>query len=118
MPGFESPSGSKPDAEKLHRREVALAEELRHRARLVDADAVLAGERAARVDARVEDRRRERLGALGLALDRLVVEHERVQVPVAGVEDDATRSPYSALSSAVRRSTSGSFVRGTTPSWT
>ena len=93
MPGFASPSGSKPDAEQLHRREIALAEELRHRARLVDADAVLAGERAARVDAGVEDRRRELLGALGLALDRLVVEHERVQVPVAGVEDARDPQP-------------------------
>ena len=80
---------------------------------------MLAGERAAGVDAGVEDRSRQPLGPLGLAFDRLVVEHERMQVAVAGVED--ARDPQAVLlgeSSAVRRSTSGSRVRGTTPSWT
>src|SRR5262249_44730088 len=59
-------------AEAVHHREVVGAEELGHRAHLVDADAVLAGERAARVDADVEDRGGAALGALGLALDAVV----------------------------------------------
>ena len=64
-------------------------EHQRHRAGLVDADAVLAGDRAAGRDAGVEDRARAQLGPLGLALDGPVVEDERVQVAVAGVEDVA-----------------------------
>ena len=77
----------------LHHREVVLAEHQRHRARLVGADAVLAGDRAARVDARLEDPARELLGARGLALDAAVVEDERMQVAVAGVEDVADAQP-------------------------
>ena len=80
---------------------------------------MLAGERAAGVDARLEDRLGQPLRLLGLPLDRAVVEHERVEVPVAGVEDVADAQPVLGLdSSSIRRSTSGSFVRGTTPSWT
>ena len=68
--------------------EVALREHLRHRARLVDADAVLARERAARIEAGGEDC----LGELArpLALSRSsVVQHQRMQVAVARVEDVA-----------------------------
>ena len=87
--------------------------------RLVRADAVLAGDRAAVLDAQVEDRARHLLGPLGLARHGVVEEHQRVQVAVAGVEDvghpDAV---LAADSSAMRRSTSGSAVRGITPSWT
>ena len=79
---------------------------------------MLAGERAARVDARLENRLREPPRPLGLALDAPVVEHERVEVAVAGVEDVADAQPVLRLELAIRRSTSGSFVRGTTPSWT
>src|SRR5712692_6771058 len=77
----------------LHRVEVAGPEQERHRARLVDSDPVLAGDRAARLDARVEDRLGQLLGALGLALVALVVEDERMEVPVAGVEDVADPQP-------------------------
>ena len=71
------------------------------------------------VDAGVEDRRREPLGPLGLALDALVVEDERVQVAVAGVEDvrrraGRTRSRARRCGAAPR----AACVRGTTPSWT
>ena len=66
----------------------------------------------------VEDRGGELLGALGLALDALVVEHERVEVAVAGVEDVGDAQAVLSASSRGRRSTSGSRVRGTTPSWT
>ena len=70
LPGFASPCGSKARAEPLHRLEVVLAEHQRHRARLVGADAVLAGDRAARVDARLEDLLGQLLGALRLAVAR------------------------------------------------
>ena len=61
----------------------------RHRAGLVGADAVLAGDRAAGVDAGLEDLLGEQLRALRLARDARVVEHERMEVAVAGVEDVA-----------------------------
>ena len=78
---------------------------------------MLAGERAARVDAGFEDLLGELARALGLA--RLgVVEDERVEVAVAGVEDVADAQPVARRQLPIRRSTSGSLVRGTTPSCT
>ena len=78
---------------------------------------MLARERAARVEARVEDRLGELARLLGLA--RLgVVEDERVEVAVAGVEHVADAQAVLAESSSIRRSTSARRVRGTTPSWT
>ena len=53
--GWRCPAGSKARAQPRHRGEVGLAEQQRHRARLVGADAVLAGDRAAGVDAGLED---------------------------------------------------------------
>ena len=50
---------------------------------------MLAGDRAARVDAEHEDQLRKLLRTRGLALDAPVVEHERMQIAVAGVEDVA-----------------------------
>ena len=82
-------------------------------------DAVLAGDRAAVLDAQVEDRAGHLLGPLGLARHRVVEEHQRMQVAVAGVED--VRHPDAARrrpARAIRRSTSGSAVRGITPSCT
>src|SRR4029450_5441385 len=64
----------------LHRLQVVGAEEEGHRAGLVDADTVLAGQRAAYVDARFQDRLRQRPRALRLALGARVVEHQRMQV--------------------------------------
>ena len=58
------------------------------------------------------------LRALRLAVDTVVVEHERVQVAVAGVEDVADPQAVLVAQLAIRRSTSGSCVRGTTPSCT
>ena len=53
------------------------------------------GQRPAGVDARGEDLRRQLLSPGGLAFDRAVVEHQRVQVAVAGVEDVADAKPVS-----------------------
>ena len=61
----------------------------RHVRLLVGADAVLAGDRAAGLDAVRQDLRRDLLGVLRLARDRLVVADERVQVAVARVKDVA-----------------------------
>ena len=52
-------------------------------------------------------------------VDGVVEEHQRVQVAVAGVEDVGhPDARVAATSSAIARSTSGSAVRGITPSWT
>src|SRR5262245_66137647 len=71
--------------EPLEHVQIPLREHSRHRARLVHPDTVLAGERATRVEARLEDRLGELTRALGLTCLR-VVEDEWVQVAVAGME--------------------------------
>ncbi len=72
--------------DQLHGVQVIGVEHLRHVAGLVDADAVLAGDRAAVVQAGVQDRAGQFLGRGRLGGRGVVVEHQRVQVPVAGVE--------------------------------
>src|SRR3954470_13948903 len=74
-------------AQLLERLEVGLVEHLRHVALLVDADAVLAGDRAAGVYAGLDDQPGQLLGALGLALAGAVVADEGMEVAVTGVED-------------------------------
>src|SRR5439155_406211 len=80
-----------------HRLEVLRPEEERHRANLVEPDPVLAGDRAAGIDARLEDRLGERRRPPALALHALVVEDERRQVPVAPVEDARDAQPVLAF---------------------
>ena len=87
LAGVGEPGGVERAAQALERVEVGLVEHLRHVLLLVHADAVLAGDRAAGVQAGVDDQAAQLLGALGLALDPAVVADQRVQVAVAGVED-------------------------------
>ena len=72
--------------DQLHGVQVVGVEHLRHVPGLVHADAVLAGDRAAVFQAGVQDRAGQLLGRDRLRRRRVVVEHQRVQVPVAGVE--------------------------------
>src|SRR5262249_158885 len=65
--------------------EVGFREHRRHQVALLDADAVLAGEHAADLDAQPQDVGAERLGAVELARLVGIVEDERMQVAVAGV---------------------------------
>ena len=58
-----------------------------HQVALLDADAVLAGQHAADLDAEPQDVGAERLGPLELAGLVGVVEDQRMQIAVAGVED-------------------------------
>src|SRR3954453_19032836 len=83
LAGVGEPSWVERAAQLLERREVLLRELLRHVALLVDADAVLARDRAALLDARLDDQPSELLRPRGLALHGGVEEHERVQVAVA-----------------------------------
>ena len=87
LPGLEMLCGVEGAADQLHGVEVLVGVHPRHVLRLVHADAVLAGDRAAVLDAQVEDRAADLLGRLAGALDGVVEEHQRVQVAVAGVED-------------------------------
>src|SRR3954452_3623523 len=90
LPGVRPPVGVEGAAQHLERREIGLREHPRHVALLVDADAVLAGDRPAGLEAGHHDLARELLGARGLAL---AIADERVQVAVAGVEDVAHLEP-------------------------
>src|SRR3954464_4646075 len=74
------PRGVERAAQALERGQVGLVEHLRHVLLLVDADPVLAGDRAARLEAGVENKTRELFRALGLALLAAVVADERVEV--------------------------------------
>src|SRR5690606_17483827 len=86
LAGVAQPARVPRAADAAHDLQVVDAEHLRHRARLVRPDAVLARERPAQLHAQLRDLAGELLGALGLARGR-VVEHERVEVAVARVED-------------------------------
>ena len=110
FPGLQSPSGSNARAGGPSPRGRPQRTS-RHRARLVDADAVLAGERPARVDARVQDlgrdrsarsprpRPRRRRGRAGAGCRR----RRGTRSP--------TRRPDSSPSASIRRSTSGARAR-------
>ncbi len=70
LPGLQRPSGSKAVRTRSMAREVVLGEHHRHRAGLVDTDAVLAGDRAAGVHAQLDDAARDRFRPLDLASPR------------------------------------------------
>ncbi len=77
--------------------EVRRVELIRHEIALLDADAVLARQHAADVDAELQDLEAERFGSLDLAGHIGVVEDQRVQVAVAGVEDIRNAQPVALL---------------------
>ena len=66
--------------------QVCLAEHFRHQVTLLDADAVLAGEHAADLDAEAQDRGAELLGPLQFAWFVGVIEDQRVKIAIAGME--------------------------------
>ena len=107
----------RPDSQ--HHTEVVGREHRRHVLRLVGADAVLAGERTAGLDAIRQDLRRDLDRSIGLARAR----SRRSKSTDAGCRLPRERRCRSAVRIAPRvagcgSSTSGSRVRGTTPSWT
>ena len=73
--------------------EVGLVEHLAHQVALLDPDPVLAGQHAADRDAEPQDVGAERLGPLDLAGLVGVVEDERVQIAVAGMEHIGDAQP-------------------------
>src|SRR5204862_2418164 len=77
LAGVRALVGIEGAAELLERSQVVLAEHLRHVALLVDPDAVLAGDRASRLDAGQDNLPRQLLGPLRLALRAPVVADKR-----------------------------------------
>src|SRR6266699_4440461 len=73
--------------------EVSLGEHGRHQVALFHAHPVLAGEHAADLDAKLEDVRAELFRTLELARLVGVVENERVEIAVAGMEDVGDGEP-------------------------
>jgi len=77
----------------LHRVEIIVAELFAEVARFVVADAVLARHRAAVSQTHAQDVARDRFGLVLFAFDACVVQHERMQVSVAGVEHVGDAEP-------------------------
>ncbi len=119
LAGVGDPVGVEGAADQLHGVEVVVGEHPRHVGRLVDADPVLAGDRPAVADAEVEDRAADLLGRLaGARRSASSKSTSGCRLPSPAWKTLATRTPDDSESSAIARSTSGSAVRGITPSWT
>src|SRR5579864_7703686 len=86
LAGVEQPLRIEGAFEALLLVQVNLVEHGRHEIALLDADAMLAGENTADLDAEAQNVGAEGLRPLELALVVGVVEDERVEIPVAGVE--------------------------------
>ncbi len=92
-------------------------EHLRHQVALLDADAMLAGEHAADLDAKPQNVGAEFFGALEFVRIVRIEEDERMQIAVAGMKDigDA-QAVLPPTARACASSTSGSSLRGIVPS--
>ncbi len=82
-------------AHTIERGQIAARKHLWHRADLVDADAMFARDGPAELDAEFDNAHRHGFRALLLPGDRVVVQHEWVEVAVAGMED--VRDAYARL---------------------
>jgi len=112
--GVQEALGVEGGLETVEGLELGRAELHAHRVELLDADAVLAGDRAADLDAQFEDARAERLGTGKLFVDVRVVGDQRVEIAVAGMED--VRDRQAILGREMRASTRDSSRRGMVPS--
>src|SRR5258708_25732014 len=93
LAGIEQPVGVEGAFEAQLLVEIDLVEHDRHEIALLDADAVLAGEDAADLDAEAQDIGAERLGALELARLVGIVKDQRMEVAVAGMNDVGDAQP-------------------------
>ena len=88
-----------------------------HQVALLYADAVLAGQAAAELDAQLQDLEARDIGALQLGLVVGVVEDQRVQIAVARMEDVGDREPVArGRSRRLRPAPRASLASGITPS--
>src|SRR3954452_8973214 len=86
LAGVQQPAGVESAFQALLLVQVGLGELLGHQVALLDADAVLSGQHAADLDAKLQDIGAELLRPLQLARNVGIVEDQRVQVAVAGME--------------------------------
>ena len=117
LAGIEQPVGVEGALHPHLLLEVGGGELHAHQLALLDADAMLAGQAAAELDAQLENLRAAQLGALELARIVGVVEDQRMQIAVAGMEDigDAEAVAPADLGRS-RSSASDSLDSGMTPS--
>ena len=86
LPGLATPCGSIGVTQAAHAVEIRGAVHLAEKGALLEADAVLAGDRSAEADAQAEDLGGQDFGAIVRACLTAIVEDQRVQVAVAGME--------------------------------
>ena len=96
--------------------EVDLRKHFRHQIALLDADAVLAGQHAAELDAAAQDVGAKSLGAVHLAGLVGVVEDQRMQIAVAGVKHVGDAQIVFGREVADARQRFGNLPRGMVPS--
>ena len=87
LPWIQQQIGVKGAFESLLVRQVRFAEHLGHQVALLDADAVLAGQHAADLDAQPQDVAAEGLGTLELTRLIGIVKNQWVQIAIARVKD-------------------------------
>ena len=90
LAGVEQPLGIEGAFQPLLVRKVDLGEHVAHEIALLDADAVLAGQHTAHLDAQPQYLGSEGLGAVEFLLLAGVEKDQRVEIAVAGVEDIGT----------------------------
>src|SRR5271166_3485945 len=116
LPGIEQALFIEGAFETLLLVEVDLVEHRVHEVALLDADAVLAGQNAADLDAKPEDVAAERLRALEFPWLVGVIEDQRMQIPVAGVKHIGGAQAVARLHLFHAERTSPIRLRGIVPS--
>ncbi len=89
LAGIQSSGGIERGADALHQRQIVRSEHQRHELVFLHADAMLAGERAAYLDAMAHDFSARRNDAGELLAIALVKQDKRMQVAVAGMKNVA-----------------------------
>ena len=116
LAGIEQPVGIEGAFEALLLARSISSNIVAHQVALLDADAVLAGQHAADLDAEPQDVGAECLGPLELARLVGVVEDQRMQIAVAGMEDIGDAQPVLLRQLAHPRQHLGRRPRGIVPS--
>ena len=93
LAGIEQAAAVEGAFQPLLLRQIGFGEHRRHQVALLDADAMLAGQHAADLDAEPQDVGAERFGAVELARLHHIEDDQRMQIAVAGVEHVAETEP-------------------------
>ena len=100
LAGIQQALGVEGAFELLLAFQVGRAELIFHQVALLHAHPMLPGQNAADIDAKAQYIRPERLGAFGFAVAVGVIEDQRVQIAVAGMEDIDHAQPMHARQAA------------------